>query len=331
MNVVFRFVFGEMRLFRFAVTVLRTYQRSVLRRIVRKSGLLRALRLDEIERLLPPIAATFVVPNGQRWTPALRVGESRRVALFTGCVMSTICAPTTKATVRVLVRNGSSVMAPAGQGCCGALALHAGLLEVGREAARRNIAAFSPGDESIIVNAAGCGAMLKGYAHLLQDDAAWTMRARAFSARVRDVTEYVDSREVVPTATRVVVHITYQEPCHLAHAQGITRQPRDLLRSISGVELVEMQESSMCCGSAGIYNVTNPVMATRLLERKLDHALATRPDVIATANPGCALWLQAGLARRGAQVRVAHVVDLLDECYGSGLTMRYNGAPFSKL
>jgi glycolate oxidase iron-sulfur subunit len=244
--------------------------------------------------------------------------------------MSTALAEVDRATIRVLQRAGCDVVNAAGQGCCGALNAHGGDLEGAKEMAKRTIAAFErdgrppglPGSKSggtraaegtpIVVNSAGCGAMLKDYAHHFRDDPEWAARAAAFSRRVRDVTEFLAGREL-PARRPVAAGVTYQEPCHLAHAQRIREQPRALLAAIPGLELREMAESTLCCGSAGVYNVTNPVQSRRLRERKLDHALATGADVIATANPGCMLQLQSGLAERGSPVQVKHVVELLDQ------------------
>jgi glycolate oxidase iron-sulfur subunit len=186
-----------------------------------------------------------------------------------------------------------------------------------RDLARRNIAAFEGlGLDAIIVNAAGCGSTLKEYGHLLHDDPQWAERANRFAAKVKDVTEFLAALDLNTADMRPLnLTVTYQEPCHLAHAQRISAQPRKLLRAIPGVTLREMQESSLCCGSAGIYNVTQPAMATRLGERKLNHAEATGADVIVTANPGCHLQLESGLRRRGSKMRVRHVVEVLAEAY----------------
>ena len=233
--------------------------------------------------------------------------------------MSTALADIDRATIRVLQRAGCAVVNTAGQGCCGALNAHAGDLPTAQELARRNIAAFEQTEGPIVVNSAGCGAMLKDYAHHLRDDPQWAERAEAFSARVRDVTELLATRigavgePSLPLRRPLQASVTYQDPCHLAHAQRITQQPRKLLRAIPGLELREMAESALCCGSAGIYNVTNPGESRQLQQRKLDHALATGAAVIATANPGCLLQLRSGLAERGSAVQVKHVVELLDE------------------
>jgi glycolate oxidase iron-sulfur subunit len=280
--------------------------------------LLRLLGLAERERMLPPIDRQFLVPTGQTWAPAGAV--QRRVALFAGCVMSTAYAEIDRATARVLAANGCEVIAPPGQGCCGALHVHAGLLDDGRALMRRNVEAFERREvEAIVVNAAGCGAALKEYGHLLADDPAYAKRAAAVAAKVKDVAEYLATLDLAPPG-RLDLRVTYQEPCHLVHAQGVKAQPRQLLRAIPGVQLVEMAESDLCCGSAGIYNLTNPGLSGDLRRRKVANALAAEPEVIVSANPGCMLQLQAGLADASSPVRVRHLVELLDEAYRAGKT-----------
>ncbi len=311
---VFGGLFGSMPRFRLVAALLRLYQRSGLQRLARAAGLLRLLGLAERERMLPRIDRQFLVPRGQTWAPT--GPAQRRVALFAGCVMSTAYAEIDRATARVLAANGCEVVAPPGQGCCGALHVHAGLLDDGRALMRRNVEAFERLDvEAIIVNAAGCGAALKEYGHLLADDPAYAARAAVLAAKVKDVAEYLAAIGLTLPPGRLDLRVTYQEPCHLVHAQGIRAQPRQLLGKIPGVQLVEMAESDLCCGSAGIYNLTHPGLSGALRRRKVGNALATQPDVIVSANPGCMLQLQAGLAEAGSPVRVRHIVELLDEAY----------------
>ena len=311
-RVVFRHLFGSMPNFRRFAALVRLYQRSGLQRLVRASSALKLLGLQRLERYLPPIDRHFLVPRGQVWEPD---GPTHGpAALFVGCIMGTAFAETDRATARLLARAGYRVTATPDQGCCGALNAHSGDREGGRELARRNVEAFeAEPDAAIVVNAAGCGAMLKEYGHLLRDDPAFAERAERFSSRVRDATEILAGR--LPPLESSGPLMTYQEPCHLAHAQGISRQPRELLRA-AGARLVEMEESSVCCGSAGVYNVVHPDKAGQLLDRKLDHALGSGAPTIVTANPGCLLQLQAGLLERGSEVRVRHIVDVLDEAYG---------------
>ena len=317
-GVVFGALFKEMGLFRAFSATMRLYQRSGAQWIARKSGLLSLIGMADAERMLPPINPHFTVPRGQIY-PA--EGERRySVAVLTGCIMSTAFAGVHEATIRVLQKNGCEVILPPDQGCCGALHTHGGDLDGGRELARRNIAAFEGlGVDAIVINAAGCGSTLKEYDHLLHDDPLWHERAAAFSRKVKDVHEFLAGIEFNRADLgRLEVQVTYQEPCHLAHAQRITVQPRTLLTAIPGLQLREMHESALCCGSAGVYNLTQPEMAARLGARKVDNALATGAQVIATANPGCALQLAGELRRRGEEVQVRYIVELLDESYRRG-------------
>lgn len=327
-RVVFGGLFQDMRLFRAANRLLWLYQRSGAQWLARRLGIFKLLGLQQTEALLPPLPAHFVQPRNQVIAPTWHSSQpTKRVALFTGCVMSTAFAETNRATTRVLAANGCEVHLPAGQGCCGALTIHAGALERARALARRAIVAFERLEaatplDAILVNAAGCGAALKEYGHLLREDQEFAGRAAAFSAKVQDVTEFLgelEQRGAFNTNLRPLKRTaTYQEACHLAHAQRVTAQPRRLLRAIPGLRLVEMEESALCCGSAGIYNITQPEMSQRLLAHKMKHALATQAEVIVSTNPGCMLQLQAGARAAGAAVRVVHVVDLLDEAYRVG-------------
>lgn len=311
----FKGLFGDLRVFRAASTVFKLYQRSGVQWAVRRSGVLKPFGLDEMEGFLPKMSGRFFVPAGQVYHPA---GERRaRVALFGGCIMGTAFARVDRATARVLARNGCEVVVPPAQGCCGALNIHSGDLESGRDLMRRNIAAFEELDvDAIIINAAGCGSALKEYGHMLHDDPAWAARAAAFAAKVRDISEFLVGLGLVGELGEIKARVTYQDACHLAHAQRITKQPRELLKAIPGLTLVEMQESSLCCGSAGIYNITQPAMSQRLMRRKAGHALATQPEIVVSGNPGCMIQLASGLERAGATgVKVRHVVELLDESY----------------
>jgi glycolate oxidase iron-sulfur subunit len=314
-GLVFGRLFKKMALFRAFSATMRLYQRSGVQWLARRSGLLKLMRMEATEAMLPPISARFTVPQGQVF-PA--EGPQRAsVALLSGCIMSTAFANVHEATIRVLQKNGVQVILPPNQGCCGALHTHGGDLDGGRELARANIAAFEGlGVDAVIVNAAGCGSTMKEYGHLLHDDAAWHGRAEAFTAKVKDIHEYLAALGLNTAALgRLDVSVTYQEPCHLAHAQRISAQPRSLLQAIPGLQLREMPESSLCCGSAGIYNVTQPEMAASLGVRKVDNALSTGASVIATGNPGCALQLAGELRKRGEHVQVRYIVELLDESY----------------
>jgi len=246
-----------------------------------------------------------------------------RVALLTGCVMPYLFANVHRATVRVLARQGCRVVVPEGQVCCGALHLHTGDRQEARRLARRNIDAFLAEDvDVVVIDAGGCGAALKEYGELLKDDPRYAEKARRFSSMVREVTELLADLPLAGGLGRLPVAVTYQDPCHLAHAQGIKAQPRALLRAIPGLELREMAQPDLCCGSAGLYSVFHPDMSRRLLRRKMRDVADTGASVIATANPGCHLQLEAGLRLHGLPGRVVHVVELLDEAYRAGRPAR---------
>jgi glycolate dehydrogenase iron-sulfur subunit len=308
--VVFAWLFMDMRRFRTLARLLWLYQRSGLRWLVRHLGVLHLFGLADAEDLLPRLPSRFLTPRGETYAPQGKAQGG--VAFFAGCVMSTALAGVDRATIRVLQRSGFEVKNPETQGCCGALHAHGGDLPRALELARRNIAAFEQSEGPIVVNSAGCGAMLKDYAHHLRADPAWADRAAAFSARVRDLSEVLN-QDALPLRNEVPQKVVYQDACHLLHAQRISRQPRELLRKIEGLELVEIAEAGLCCGSAGVYNVTNPVESRQLQQRKLDNALGAQPDVIVTANPGCLLQLRAGLAERNSHVAVRHIAEMLDE------------------
>lgn len=315
-KVVFGGIFTDMRRFRALSAGLRLYQRSPLPRIAKRSGVLKVLGLDQAHELMPQVSDRFVVPKGET-IPAR--GEWRgRVGLFTGCIMSTAYAEIHEATIRVLTRNGFEVTLINGQGCCGALHVHQGDPDGGRALARKNIDAFdTPYLDAIIVNAAGCGAAMKEYGHLLKDDPEYADRAARFAERVQDVTEFLAAKGLSAEPGPLPMTVTYQEPCHLAHAQRIAKQPRQLLKAIPELRVVEMPESSLCCGSAGIYNLLQPDMSSKLLARKLDNALSTGAEAIVSANPGCMLQLTSGLRARGDERPVLHLVELLDRAYAA--------------
>lgn len=225
-------------------------------------------------------------------------------------------APAMEATVRVLQRNGCHVLVPVGQGCCGALNAHSGDLEMARRMARRNIDVFlSAGVDTIVVNSAGCGSAMKEYAELLCDDPQYAEKAHRFSSIVKDVTEFLADLPLDPPRARLEMKVTYQDPCHLAHAQRISKPPRVLLRAIPGLELVEMRDPTRCCGAAGIYSVLQKKMSRQLLENKMKDVASTGVRVVATANPGCMMQLQLGWYLSGVDGQVYHVVELLDKAY----------------
>lgn len=251
-----------------------------------------------------------LAPRAEGAPFALVVRDGADVCLFAGCVMREAFGDTERATVRVLERDGHRVTAPIEQMCCGALHAHAGDGERARELARLNIDAFAGSDLPVVVNAAGCGAHLKAYGDVLQEDPAWAQRGRAFGARVRDATEVARPR---PDRVERPLRVAYQDACHLAHGQRIRSQPRALLRAIEGVSLVEIADAERCCGSAGIYNLTQPEISQELQRQKVATILAARPDVVVSANPGCILQIVAGLRAAGSSVPVVHLMRFLDD------------------
>ncbi|MDP9267336.1 MAG: heterodisulfide reductase-related iron-sulfur binding cluster [Acidobacteriota bacterium] len=303
---------------------LRWYQHSWLAGAVRGSGLLKLFGVAELEALAPKVSEHFSFEDFGTVFPAR--GERRgRVALLAGCVGSVAFDALNRATIRVLQANGLEVIMPEGQGCCGALHAHAGRREEARALARHNVRIFLDaecGADAILTNAAGCGSAMKDYADLLADDpesagaATESVRTELFVKKVRDVTEYLAEIGLRPPSTPAAagVKATYQDPCHLAHAQKIRSAPRELLRA-TGVELVEMQHPDYCCGSAGVYNVVEQKLANEILEAKMNDVAATGVDVLVTANTGCMLQLRAGAARRGMPIRVQHVIEVLDAIY----------------
>jgi len=246
--------------------------------------------------------------------------EHGRVALLTGCIVPAFLPEVNRATVRVLTANGYRVYAPSAQRCCGAVQAHAGERDSARQLARYNIAVFeATGAEWVVVNSAGCGALMKEYGHLLRADPAFAARARAFSSRVRDVSEVLTSAPLRVPLRPVPLRVAYDDPCHLLHGQKIRAQPRALLRQIPELHLLEVPESDWCCGSAGIYNLLHPETAQALLDRKMAHLASLQPQLIVTGNPGCILQLRQGVARHGLTAEVLHPVTVLARAYGAVL------------
>ncbi len=297
-----------------AAKVLRFYQRSGLQTVVRMSGLLQLLGVADLEAISPRIDNEFSFTQlGDRYPadPPRRA----RVALLIGCVSSVAFAELNRAAIRVLTRNGVEVHIPPVQACCGALHAHAGYLELARAQARRNIDAVLSQEYDAIVNtAAGCGATLKEYEHLLEHDPQYAERARQFTAKVRDITEYLAEVGLLEPKRKLQARVTYQDPCHLAHAQGIRKAPRELLKAI-GAELIESPRSDTCCGSAGVYNVAQNELSMKILDEKMEYIASVHPEIIATANVGCQLQFRAGIHRKGIKARAAHVIELLDQAF----------------
>ena len=292
------------------------YQASGLQKIVRGSGVWKLFgKLGRLEPLAPPAEPPFFF--GKLGRAFLPEGSRRyRVALMAGCIANVSFARLNEATVRVLQKNGCEVVVPAGQGCCGALHVHAGMRREARKLARQNIdAVLAGGFDAVITNAAGCGSTLKEYGHLLERDLDYAEKARCFGALVRDVTEFLASIELNHEIRPLPLTVTYQDSCHLAHGQKVRVAPRRLLAAIPGLKFREMALADLCCGSAGIYNVIENEMAMEVLAKKMENINATGAGVIATANPGCMLQLAAGVRLHGRSQRVVHVVELLDQAY----------------
>ena len=309
------YLLGDLRRLDALARIVGLYERSGLRRWLRRAGVIRRLprRLRMIEGLQPPLARQrFSLERGG--VVFAEVAPLGRVALLTGCVMRVAYGDVHEATARLLSRGRYEVVVPPTQTCCGALHAHSGDEEGARDLARRNIAAFEEVAELrwIVVDAAGCGAHLKHYGALLEGDPQWAVRAKAIAEKARDVSEVL-----VDVADRIAfgpvpLRVTYQDPCHLAHAQGIRAEPRALLRRVPELELVEMREADRCCGSAGIYNLTQMDYSARVLETKMADALATKPQAIVTGNPGCMLQLRYGVEQAGLDIPVYHLVEVLE-------------------
>jgi glycolate oxidase iron-sulfur subunit len=308
---VFERLLQSPRMLSAAGAALYLYEASGLKLLTRGLGMMHMLgRLGDLVELAPSAEPPFFFSQIGVTFPA--EGQRRRsVAFVAGCIANVAFARLNEATVRVLQKNGCEVVVPAQQGCCGALHLHSGLRREAEKLAQRNVEAFSAGAfDAIVTNAAGCGSTLKEYGELLGTGA-----ARDFSVRVRDVTEFLASMELNPHMGAINATATYQDSCHLAHGQRIRAAPRKLLAAVPGLTVREMRGADLCCGSAGIYNITQNEMSMRLLGDKMDAVNAVGADIIATANPGCILQLRAGVRMHGKKQRVMHVVEVLDEAY----------------
>ncbi len=306
---------------------LKLYQRSGLQKLVHQTGL-----LDTANALPTPLQGKLKIPEAlmhnakgdvlpatlPEITPA--IGETRyRVGFISGCIMDQVFRDINEATIRVLAANGCEVITPIQQQCCGALHVHAGEAERGRDLARHNIDVFEPYNcDAIIINSAGCGSNLKEYGHLLRDDAVFADRASAFSTKIEDISEFLVGIDWNHDMGELPYTVAYHDACHLVHGQKIKQQPRQLLQAISGVTLVNLKEADWCCGSAGIYNITNQEMAATLLQRKMENIAATGATIIATGNPGCMMQIALGARERGMDIEVVHPIQLIDEAYRAG-------------
>jgi glycolate oxidase iron-sulfur subunit len=294
-------------------------------RITGLQALARRLRIQRLSRrlaamdaLAPPMTAADLFASLPRVTAAK--GERRlRAGLLGGCVQRVFFPNVNGATVRVLAAEGIEVVVPAGQGCCGALSVHAGRAEEARRLARALVEAFEKEQvDVVVVNAAGCGSHLKDLAHVFEGDPAFLPRARAFAEKVRDVSELLASLPQRAPRAPLRARVAYHSPCHLGHAQRINEAPRALLRGIPGVELVEVPDGEQCCGSAGVYNLVEPQSADDVGRRKADAVLSTRATILASANPGCSLQIRRMVEEKGASVEAAHPIELLDRSIRGG-------------
>lgn len=318
----FRHVLISGRRLGLAANFIRLYQEMRLDVLVRPVLGVLSGRLHDMEALLPRLPGLALEVREEKTA----VSEPRRVGFFLGCMMGQLFVPESRATVDALTAAGCDVFTPPDIVCCGAPQDDQGDKDEARRMARTNVLAFERleeevgGLDAIVTDCAACSAMLKEYAELLRGDMAFAKRAGSFSAKVKDISEWYD--EILPP--ELPLHtggtpqtVTYHEPCHLANAQGVRKQPRDVMLRIEGLELVEMAESNYCCGSAGVYNVTHPEMAEKRLRRKLDNIAATGAPVVVTSNPGCLLQLRQGAKRAGLEIEVKHLSQLVNEALQS--------------
>jgi glycolate oxidase iron-sulfur subunit len=307
-------VLHNLRLLEFMAKLVRFYQRSGMQTLLRKLGILKLLGVADMDRLSPRIDSKFFFSEIGKTFPA--VGERRgKVAFVAGCINNVAFSHLNRATVNVLTQNGIEVHVPAGQGCCGALDSHAGYRNEARKLARNNIEVFLKGGyDAIVTNAAGCGSTLKEYDDLLEHDEQFVGRGREFSAKVKDITEYLAQVGLRTPRKMINRNVIYQDACHLLHAQKVKSPPRELLRAI-GCRLVEIPHADQCCGSAGVYNVTQNELSMKILENKMDDISSVSADMLATGNVGCMIQLRAGVDKRAMKLPVNHVVELLDEAF----------------
>lgn len=295
--------------------MLKFYQKSGVQTLVRKTGLINVMpkHLVEMEAIMPEIKQS--VRQKYKNEEVIKAkGETKyEVSMLTGCVMDVMFGEINDATINVLTRNGNDVIIPKNQTCCGALHVHSGDREMGRKLAKQNIEAFNDSDK-VIVNAAGCGCMMKDYPELFHEDPEWRAKAEEFSDKVDDISKYLHETGYEKPKAVMNTRITYHDACHLAHGQGVREEPRELLLNIPGVEMVHMPNSDRCCGSAGIYNITNPEMAGAVLESKMQN-VPDDVEMISMGNPGCMLQMAMGVQKYGKDQRVVHTVQLLDWAY----------------
>jgi glycolate oxidase iron-sulfur subunit len=303
---------GRLKLLTFPFVL---YAASGVQRLVRWSGVLERvpLRFAQLEALSPNLSIGDLRLPLPEFTPA-RGGKARgRVALIAGCVQRAFFPKVNASTIRVLAAEGYDVLVPPGQGCCGALSLHSGRAREAKRFARALINRFARESvDAVLVNAAGCGSTLKEYGELFADEPKLRERAQAFASQVRDINEFLATVEPIARRHPIKMRVAYHDACHLAHAQRIRAQPRALLCGIPDLELLEIPDGELCCGSAGTYNLFEPKSALEIGERKVDNVLSVKPDVLISANPGCTVQIESILRRRGASLPAAHPMEILD-------------------
>ncbi|MEH7480830.1 (Fe-S)-binding protein [Neobacillus drentensis] len=296
-------------------SMLRFYQKSGMQKVVRKTKLINIMpqHLVDMEAIMPevnePVRKKY---KNQNIIKAKGITRNE-VSFLTGCVMDVMFSDINEATLNVLTRNGNDVIIPKNQTCCGALHIHAGDRETGRKLAKLNIEAFKD-SEKVIVNAAGCGCALKEYPELFREDPEWHEKAEKFAAKVEDISKYLHDTGYEKPKAELNTRITYHDACHLAHGQGVRQEPRDILLDIPGVEMVHMPNSDRCCGSAGIYNITNPEMASAILDSKMEN-VPEDVEMISMGNPGCMLQMAMGVQKYGRNQKIVHTIQLLDWAY----------------
>lgn len=293
--------------------LLRFYQKSGMQKVIRKTNLIHIMpqHLTDMESIMPEVKGSV----RKKFTSEIKAkGESKhKVAMLTGCVMDVFFSDINESTINVLTRNGNDVSIPKNQTCCGALHVHAGDREMGRKLAKQNIEAFE-NEEKVIVNAAGCGCMMKEYSELFRDEPEWKERAEAFEEKIVDISKYLHDTGYEKPKAMMNTRITYHDACHLAHGQGIRKEPREILLDIPGIEMVQMPNADRCCGSAGIYNITNPEMADAVLKSKMEN-VPEDVEMISMGNPGCMMQMALGVQKYGRNQKIVHTVQLLDWAY----------------
>ncbi|MBU8878046.1 (Fe-S)-binding protein [Bacillus sp. FJAT-29790] len=294
---------------------LKFYQKSGIQKVVRKTKLINVMpeHLVNMEAIMPEVKEPVKKKYKNQSVIKARGETKKEVSLLTGCIMDVMFSDINQSTINVLTRNGNDVKIPQNQTCCGALHVHAGDREMGRKLAKQNIEAFHDA-EKVVVNAAGCGCMMQEYAELFREEPEWRAKAEEFSKKVVDISKHLHDTGYDKPGAELNTRITYHDACHLAHGQGVRQEPRDILLDIPGVEMVHMPNADRCCGSAGIYNITNPEMADAVLESKMEN-VPDDVEMISMGNPGCMLQMAVGVQKYGRNQKIVHTVQLLDWAY----------------